>query len=159
MSTEGRLQREVKKRRPFALPEEEAVLNLLRTAECVQIRLDRLFRRFGLDSSAQYNVLRILRGEGRQLPILEIASRTVTEVPGITRLIDRLEQAGLVRRERSAEDRRVVLVSIQPRALKLLARIDDPLTEFHRALFGHLSQTELAELNRLLEKARPTEDG
>ena len=69
----------------------------LRTSDQLQIRFTRLFRQYGLTPS-QYNILRILRGDGRPLPILEIANRTVTVVPGITGLIDRLEQAQFVRR-------------------------------------------------------------
>src|SRR5258708_2201179 len=94
--THGKLQQQIKKRQPFASPREEALLNLFRTHDRVQIRFERLFREHGLDSSSQYNVLRILRGEGQGLPILEIASRTLTVTPGITGLIDRLERAGLV---------------------------------------------------------------
>jgi DNA-binding MarR family transcriptional regulator len=148
-----RLQDELKKRHPFDSLEQEAMLNLLRTHDRLQICLERLFRTRGLTAS-QYNVLRILRGEGKPLPILEIAGRTVTVVPGITGLIDRLEKAGLVRRERSAEDRRVVFVDITPEARALLAELDEPLLALHRELLGHLSEKELRGLIRLLEKAR-----
>src|SRR6187431_687266 len=109
------LDREIKKKRPFDLPEQEAMLNILRTADQLQIRFARLFRRFGL-TPQQYNVIRILRGEGRPLPILEIASRMITVVPGITGLIDRLESAELVERKRCSEDRRVIYVAITPKA-------------------------------------------
>ena len=107
----GKLRREIGKKRPFGTLEEEAMLNLFRTSDQVQIRFTRLFREYGLTSS-QYNVLRILRGEGKPLPILEVAGRTVTVVPGITGLVDRLEQAGWVRRERCPDDRRVIFVAI-----------------------------------------------
>ncbi len=107
----AKLQHELKKKRPFDLVEQEAALGLLRTNDQLQIRFARLFRDFRLTPS-QYNVLRILRGEARPLPILEIAARTVTVVPGITGLIDRLEQAGFVRRRRCDDDRRVVYVEL-----------------------------------------------
>ena len=103
---------------------------------------------------SQYNVLRILRGEGQPLPILEIASRTITVVPGITGLIDRLEEAGFVKRERCREDRRVIYVALTEKARKTLAALDEPLEELHERLIGHLTQAELKELIRLLEKAR-----
>lgn len=149
----GRLQRELKKRRPFASPEQEATLNIARTADRFGICFARLFREFGLTPS-QYNVLRILRGEGQPLPILEIADRLIAAVPGITGLIDRLERMGLVVRERSTEDRRVVFVTITPRGLDLLAKLDGPVGALHERLIGHLSRAELRELSRLLEKAR-----
>lgn len=152
---ERRLQKELGKKHPFANLEEEAMLNLLRTSDQLQIHLSRLFREYRLTPS-QYNVLRILRGEGKPLPILEIAQRTVTVVPGITGLIDRLEGSGLVRRERCQNDRRVIFVAITGPALELLARIDQPLRDLQRKLLAHLTRAELEALNRLLEKARET---
>src|ERR1041385_4850649 len=94
-----KLQHELKKKRPFQAAEEEAALNIWRTSDQLQLRFARLFREHELTPS-QYNILRILRGEGKPLPILEIASRTIAVVPGITGLIDRLERAGFVNRMR-----------------------------------------------------------
>jgi DNA-binding MarR family transcriptional regulator len=148
-----KLQRELKKKHPFPLPEQEAALNILRTSDQLQIRLARMLREHGLTPS-QYNVLRIVRGEGKPLPILEIASRTVSVVPGITGLIDRLEQAGLVNRLRCEKDRRVIYVALTERGATTLADLDEPLLALHRKLLGHLSQAEVKELIRLLEKVR-----
>jgi MarR family transcriptional regulator, 2-MHQ and catechol-resistance regulon repressor len=149
----GHLQREIKKRRPFESLEQEALLNLVRTNDRFQFRFARLFREHGLTPS-QYNVLRILRGEGKPLPCLEIADRLIAAVPAITGLIDRLEAMNLVARDRSTEDRRVVFVEITPKAVDLLARIDQPVDDLGKKLIGHLTQAELRELSRLLEKAR-----
>src|SRR5262245_29150921 len=109
-----KLQQQLKKKKPFDSPEQEAVLNLLRTGDWLDNRLNRLFREHGLTSS-QYNVLRILRGEGGPLPSLEIAERMIQVVPAITGLIDRLEKQQLVERRRCADDRRVVYVEITPK--------------------------------------------
>src|SRR5271167_476724 len=148
-----KLQHELKKKRPFASPTQEAALNVLRTNDQLLIRLARLFREHGLTPS-QYNVLRILRGEGKPLPILEIASRTITVVPGITGLIDRLEQAGFVNRVRCEKDRRVIYAALADQGTRALAALDEPLVELHHKLLGHLSQAELKDLIRLLEKVR-----
>ena len=129
------------------------LLNLARSGDQAQIRFTRLFREYGLTPS-QYNVLRILRGEGNPLPSLEIAGRTITVVPGITGLVDRLEQAGMATRVRCEEDRRVVYVSITPKALKVLEQLDKPVQALHQQLAGHLSKAELKELNRMLERLR-----
>lgn len=151
--TQPNLQTELKKKRPFESPEQEAALNVARTNDQLQIRFARLFREYGL-TSAQYNILRIVRGEGKPLPILEIANRTVTVVPGITGLIDRLEQAGFVRRQRCDEDRRVIFVAITDKALQLLNDLDEPVLHLHQTLMATLSKSELKELSRLLEKVR-----
>jgi DNA-binding MarR family transcriptional regulator len=154
------LQRELKKRKPFESLAQEAILNVLRTNDQYLIRFCRLFRPYGLTPS-QYNILRILQGEGAPLPSLEIANRTITVVPGITGLIDRLEKEGFVRRERCPKDRRVIYVALTDKGRSTLSALDGPLGELHEKLIGHLTKTELRELIRLLEKAReplPAED-
>ena len=147
------LKDEIKKRHPFACPEQETALNLAKTSDWIGMDFSRLFKEHGI-SGSQYNVLRILRGEGQPLPCLEVASRMIHQVPDITRLVDRLEVAGLVERARTPCDRRVVLIQITARGQELLARLDEPVLALHRRQLGHMSREELAELNRLLEKAR-----
>jgi DNA-binding MarR family transcriptional regulator len=148
------LQHELRKRRPFDLPEEEALLNLRRTLECLAAAYDQLFRGHGL-TDPQYNVLRILRGVGGEgLPSSEIAAQMVSRDPDITRLVDRLEKAGLVERVRIPRDRRVILVRLTAAGRQRVNRLDRPLAELHRRQLGHLTRAELADLNRLLVKAR-----
>lgn len=147
------LQQEIKKKKPFDIPEQEAFLNIIRTASFLEAEFDALFKRHAL-TNAQYNVLRILRGEGARMPSLAVAERLVTRVPDITRLVDRLEQAGLVKRERSTEDRRVVYVSIASKGLALLSSLDEPVRDLHKKQLAHMSRKDLAELSRLLTIAR-----
>jgi DNA-binding MarR family transcriptional regulator len=154
------LKDEIKKRKPFESPGEEAYLNLLRTTGVLYAEIERAFKEYGI-SEPKYNVLRILRGarmngefNGEGVPSLEIGDRMITRVPDITRLVDRLEADGLVRRRRCEEDRRVVWVEITPRGLKLLDELDEPLKRLHREQFGHMSREECIELSRLLVKLR-----
>ncbi|WP_437186660.1 MarR family winged helix-turn-helix transcriptional regulator [Planctomicrobium sp. SH668] len=149
----GQLQKDLKKKKPFEQPAQEAILNLLRTSDLYQNRFGRLFRKFGITDS-QYNVLRILRGEGTPLPSLEIASRMIQVVPAITGLIDRLEKQEFVSRQRCVQDRRVIFIQLTPKATALLEQMDDAVDELHHELIGHLTHSELKELIRLLEKAR-----
>ena len=151
--TSSRLQKELKKKGAFESLEQEAMLNILRTNDQFQNRFGRLFREYGLTSS-QYNILRILRGEGKPLPCLEVADRMIQVVPAITGLIDRLEKLEMVTRHRCEKDRRVVYIEVTDKALKLLDEMDEPVTELHHTLVGHLTRTELKDLIRLLEKAR-----
>jgi DNA-binding MarR family transcriptional regulator len=148
------LKDEIKKKHPFEHPAEEAYLNLLRTAAVLSARFEDVFKPTGL-SEPQYNVLRILRGVGGcGLPSTEIGARMIARVPDVTRLVDRLEAAGLVERCRIAEDRRVVQVKVTKKGLKILGNLDEPLTHVNRELFRHMSRAELGEMSRLLEKAR-----
>src|SRR5262249_17116597 len=99
------LQEELRKKHPFASAEQEASLNLARTHDHFEQEFARLFQKHGI-SAPQYNVLRILRGVGGEgLPCLEVGAQMVTRMPDITRLVDRLEQAGLAERGRTAPDR------------------------------------------------------
>lgn len=149
----GRLQHELKKRNPFDSPEQEAVINILRTNDQIQNRFGKLFRQFGVTAS-QYNVLRILAGEGKPMPCLEIASRTIQVVPAITGLIDRLENQGLVQRERCVEDRRVIYVTLTPKGEELLERMAEPVSKLHKKLLSHMTPKQLEQLSLLLETAR-----
>ena len=149
------LRQEVKVSKPL-LAEAEAFLNILRTADRVTEEITCFLKPHDL-TRQQYNVLRILRGAGRDgLPSLEIADRMITRVPDITRLIDRMERADLVLRRRCEIDRRVVRVRLNGRGRKLVDRLDRPMTRLHRDQLGHLSRTELRQLNRLLVKIRNT---
>jgi DNA-binding MarR family transcriptional regulator len=103
----------------------------------------------------QYNVLRILRGAGDGgLPTLEIAERMVENTPGITRLIDRLEAAGLVERERSTEDRRAVICRVTKKGLGLLAGLDESVDAANDAALAMLPERSKKELVRLLDAVR-----
>lgn len=147
------LQSEIKQSRGFSSAAEEALLNLQRTADHIQIAFTRLFRIHGI-TGQQYNVLRILRGAGEPLPILEIGARMVTVVPAITGLIDRLEKLGLVCRTRSDADRRVISVTLLEPGRRLLADLDEPVTALNRELLAHMDDAELRSAIRLLEKMR-----
>ncbi|MGH7405585.1 MAG: MarR family transcriptional regulator, partial [Candidatus Methylomirabilales bacterium] len=103
----------------------------------------------------QYNVLRILRGAGPDgLACREVCERMITRDPDVTRLVDRLEARGLIARERDRRDRRVVMVRITEGGLRLLRRLDDPITHLHTQNLGHLGTKRLQALVELLELAR-----
>jgi|SRR5579884_701174 len=151
------LQEEIGKKNPFDSLEQETVLNLFRTMDYLQQDSFRLFQEHGL-SGPQYNVLRILRGHGGEgRSCCEIAADMITRTPDITRLVDRLEQAGWVQRRRDPDDRRIVRVRITTAGLELLSRLDQPVRDLHKRQLGHLNRAELRELNRLLVKARHPE--
>lgn len=159
------LQHELGKRRPFDAPEEEAWLNLQRSAAQLRAPFDRLFKQSGL-TEATYNVLRILRGVHREpeatgeggLPCAEIASRLVTRSADVTRLVDRLVREELALRRPDPTDRRRIFVHITDTGLERLAVLDEPVRELHRRQFGHLSESELRSLNQLLVSARRDPD-
>ncbi|MFW6206461.1 MAG: MarR family winged helix-turn-helix transcriptional regulator [Gemmatimonadota bacterium] len=148
------LKREIKQEAPFASLEQEAFLNLVRTASQLEHRLAEGLKSHDL-TLTQYNVLRILRGAGKEgLCRNEVQERMVTPVPDVTRLLDRLEDAGRAVRERSEDDRRFVMARITRAGLDLLEQLDGPLDDLLNERLGHLSGAELRSLIELLEKAR-----
>ncbi len=150
----GQILKEIRQKRPYALLEEEAFVNLQRTADVCLRPVVAELKQHGL-SLAQYNILRILRGaRPRGLPCGEIAARMITRDPDITRLLDRLEVRGLVRRERQRVDRRVIQVRITAEGLRLVNSLDEPVQAIHRRQFGRLGAKRLRELVALLELVR-----
>jgi DNA-binding MarR family transcriptional regulator len=151
---DGKLQSQIKQSRPFRSPEEQLFVNLLRTARQLLDDFDRLLRASDL-TQPQYNILRILRGAGAQgLPSGEIGERMVGRDPDVTRLLDRMEERGIVVRTRSKADRRVVTAQLTPEGLRMVDDLDAPLLAMHARQLGHLSSEEMESLNTLLERAR-----
>jgi DNA-binding MarR family transcriptional regulator len=139
---------------PFSSVEEEAVLNLIRTSDCLHRAFHLKTRKWGV-TSTQYNVLRILRGAQPQgLTCSAIGSRMITAEPDITRLLARLKARKLIKQQRDRHDRRVVWTHMSAAGLELLREMDPVILELPRELIGHLKGPELTELIRLLELAR-----
>jgi len=148
------LLRELRQTKPFGSVEAMVFLNVLRTGEALLQSETALLRTAEL-SFAQYNVLRILRGAGAAgLACGEIAERMVNRDPDVTRLLDRLEERGLVRRTRGEDDRRVVVTRITKGGLALLKSLDAPVARVHQEQLGHMSRADLQRLSDLLEQAR-----
>ncbi len=148
------LKREIAQEKPFSSLEEEAILNLLRTADFLERAIQQRTRAWGI-TATQYNVLRILRGAEREgLTCNAIGERMITEEPDITRLLGRLKALKLIRQRRDPRDRRVVRTQIAEAGLELLRKMDAEIEKAPKELLGHLSKAELAETIRLLEKAR-----
>jgi DNA-binding MarR family transcriptional regulator len=133
---------------------ENAFLSLVRAAGGMLRGVEVLLNRHGL-TTAQYNVLRILRGAGEHGACgREIAGKLITAEPDIARLLDRMEKHGLISRRRDAQDRRFVTTRITPSGLAILAALDGPVAELHRRQLGSLSGAELKRLTVVTEKLR-----
>lgn len=162
-SISTQLQRELGKQSAFASPAQESYISLQRTASVLAADFAKLLKPHAL-SEATYNVLRILRGsamasarqpgEPAWRTCGQIGEHMVTPVPDVTRLVDRLEARGLVTRERSNEDRRVVRVAITRPGLDLLAELDRPIMLLHEQQLAHMSETDMSRLVLLLARVR-----
>src|SRR5436190_22562455 len=140
--------------RRFDSPQQEAYLSLWRTYDRLRMLEDELFLRHDL-TAQQYNALRLLKAEHpATLPTLVLAGRLVSHAPDITRLVDRLQERGLVARQRMPDNRRVVQVGITDAGIALLKGLEHPVRECHAKQLGHLSHTQLQGLIELLRTAR-----
>lgn len=150
----GKLLTELKQTKPFQSVEQEAFLNVIKTADFLQQVAAQVLRGHQM-SEAQYNVLRILRGAGDEgLKCSEIGDRMVTRDPDITRLLDRIEKQGWIERNRSTADRRVVTTRVTQSGLDKLAELDAPLAESLERVLGKLGSAKLQTLIDLLEEVR-----
>jgi DNA-binding MarR family transcriptional regulator len=140
--------------RRFDSLEQEAFLSLWRTYDRLRALEDELFARHEL-TPQQYNALRLLQSQyPDKIRTLDLAARLVSRAPDITRLVDKLEQRGLVDRDRPADNRRIVRIGITAAGTALLRELQKPIRECHARQLGHLSARQLSDLVGLLRAAR-----
>lgn len=153
----GKLAEEIGKRDPFDLLEEEVYVSLMRTVDLLSSRFAELFAKYRL-SNPLYNALRIVGGEqkftGHGVPVGTISQRMVCRQPDTTRLIDRLESLGYVRRETCDVDARRRLVSLTPKGKEVLTALHRPTRDLNRRHFESLTPKALDQLNKLLLAVR-----
>lgn len=156
MAINSKLAEEIRQTRPFRNAAEEATLGIVRTATLIKRAVAQVVDRSGI-TPAQYNVLRILRGAGPTgVATLAVRDRLLEEAPGITRLLDKLELSGLVRRERSTPDRRQVMCFITPKGLALLKKLDPVISTADESGGAGLTAAELKTVIHLLDRVRET---
>ncbi|EAQ78177.1 MarR family winged helix-turn-helix transcriptional regulator [Blastopirellula marina] len=148
-----------KRGRKFDSLEQEVFLNLWRTYDRLKALEDEMFSQSGI-SAQQYNTLRLLRSVyPAGMPTLVLGSRLISRAPDMTRLLDKLEQRGLLVRHRPPENRRVVEVRLTPEGLQLVNKLDSAVRKCHEQQLGHLEEKSLQQLALLLKAARqPHED-
>ena len=148
------LQAEIHQTKPFESLEQEVYLELQLTAQVAARWVAEALKPSRL-TPAQFNVLRILRGSRPQgLPAGVIAERMVNHDPDLTRLLDRLEAAGLVEKSRDGEDRRVVMARITDKGLRLVKQASESVRHAVQTPMKSLSASKLETLADLLEAIR-----
>ena len=134
--------------------EERLCVALVKTAARLEAELNRLFRAHEL-THATHSILRILSVRGHEGSSCgEIAEQLIAEVPDMTRLLDRLERLGYVKRERSKADRRMVRVTITEKGVQTVTALKEPVAEFYRNSLSHVAHDRLLALLSLLEEVK-----
>ena len=145
------LGKRIKQKRPFASPEQEAMLGIRMVAARLLAPWVQFLKSTADLTTSQFNILRILRGSHpTPLTCGAIGERTIARDPDITRLVDRLHARGLVKRTRSEQDRRVVEVHMTAKGLELLRELDPHAQRMPVALIGHVGKAKLRQLAKLM---------
>ena len=137
----------------FKDPYNKLVVNLLYTHSYLVTAQASLFKPKDL-SPEQYNVLRILRGQnGKPLTVSSIQDRMLNKMSNASRLVEKLKNKGMVKREECPADRRQVDIVITDKGLSVLNELEKQVEEFNRQIVN-LNTQEVNELNDLLDKLR-----
>jgi DNA-binding MarR family transcriptional regulator len=136
---------------------QKAALNVLYTAWWLKTSMSKGLKEFGL-THEQYNVLRILKGKyPDQICVRDIACRMIEKNSNVPRIIDRLEIKKLVKRTTSLLDKRETVIALTQSGILLLEASTKSIDQNMETL-SVLTETESAQLNKLLEKMRSLEE-
>ncbi|GGB11259.1 family 10 glycosylhydrolase [Puia dinghuensis] len=147
------LENEINQRK-FRSEHQKARINIIYTYNWLSEKISSMFEDWDI-TPRQFNILRILRGEGKPLSTLQIRQRMLDKMSDTSRIVDRLLRKGLVRKTPNGEDRRLVDIVITAKGRKLLEKID-PFEENSDKIMTNLTEEEAKTLNGLLDKLRNT---
>ncbi|NOY05101.1 MAG: MarR family transcriptional regulator [Chlorobi bacterium] len=123
---------------------------VVRTARSMKKALDTRLTEIGV-TAVQYTVLNTL-AQTDGLSLSEIGKRVFLDKPAITGLADRLENDGLVERQRNSKDRRVIKLYLSPKGRRLLGRMNDIVNSVDEELTSVLSSSELGTFREMLDR-------
>ena len=147
------IEEEIKQQKKFTDEFEKAVVNLLYTSSWLYNLNAARLKQHGI-TPEQFNVLRILRGSyPNPMMLSEISDRMLDKASNATRLVEKLRQKDLVKREICPNNRRQVDIIITEAGLGILTAIDNGCQEWMRSV-QNLGNTDARELNRILDKLR-----
>jgi DNA-binding MarR family transcriptional regulator len=151
---DSELRTELRQTKPFRRLEAEAMASVLRTAAVLDHALGEALKPFSV-TLTQYNVLRILRGAGPHgLCGRDVGERLISRVPDVPRLLDRMEEMGLIHRERDPHDRRHVTARVTQEGLRVLEEATPILEQIEQDRFSGCGEEALRSLVQALASVR-----
>lgn len=137
------------------LPEcKRALLNLMFTGNWITDEITTTLKPFDI-TTQQFNVLRILKGrKGEACSLQTIQKRMINKMSNTTRLVDKLIKKNYVEREQCETNRRKVDITITKEGIEALEIINKAVDEAETKMTDRLTETDLKELNKLLNKLR-----
>jgi DNA-binding MarR family transcriptional regulator len=146
------INQDIKQQRQFRNEHHKATVNILFSSNWLMENIKKFLSNEDI-TPQQYNILRILRGNGKPLSTLQIRERMLDKMSDTSRIVDRLLKKGLVEKKTSQSDKRLVDVTISTKGLEVLDRLDKSNASLDGILFN-LSHDEAKTLNQLLDKMR-----
>jgi DNA-binding MarR family transcriptional regulator len=146
------INQDIKQQRQFRNEHHKATVNILFSSNWLMENIKKFLQQEDI-TPQQYNILRILRGNGKPLSTLQIRERMLDKMSDTSRIVDRLLKKELVEKKTSQSDKRLVDVTISTKGLQLLDRLDNNNASLDGILFN-LSHDEAKSLNNLLDKMR-----
>jgi DNA-binding MarR family transcriptional regulator len=132
----------------------KAVIELIISGTWVQDHLSEALKPYKL-SIAQFNVLRILRGQkGKPASLACVNDKMIHKMSNTTRLVDKLLKKGLVERIICPNNRRMIELTITSEGLELLKELDVVISDTEAKLMNNLEEQEMLSLVELLEKLK-----
>jgi DNA-binding MarR family transcriptional regulator len=131
--------------------EKSLAKSLKRAYNLMHVEVKKFFKKLEINI-IQFDLMEnILLSKEKMLTIQELASRTLSLQPNITKSITELEKAGFIERS-SGEDRRIVMIKVTPKGENLVDKIQTYLQEFNSFQFQNLTNAEKHMLDELLKK-------
>lgn len=130
----------------------ELAWQIAETSHAMRRFYDRRVAQLGV-TRAQWRVIAVL-GHHPGMKQVELADRLDVEPISTCRIIDRLEEAGLVERRRDPADRRAWRLSLTAKAEPIRARLSDLADEMSREAFSGLSDEQLETMGAVLARVR-----
>ncbi|MBL4593842.1 MAG: MarR family transcriptional regulator [Flavobacteriales bacterium] len=147
-----KIEEEIKQEK-FSSEFQKAVINILYTSHWLEAENTKFLKPYGI-SVQQYNVLRILKGQGSNaISVNNIMSRMIDKMSNASRLVEKLRQKELIERVVCEGDRRQVDVRITSKGIKLLNTLSEKMIEFDK-MKSNITQKEAKALNEILDKIR-----
>ena len=137
----------------FQSEKQKFIINLMYTSNWIKNNHAELLRPYNI-TSQQFNILRILRGNGDFMPMNTVKERMIDKSPNTTRLVDKLIAKELVERKRCDTDRRVVYAKIHQNGLDLLSELDEKSEKPFLEMLNTISDKEAKSVSDILDKLR-----
>ncbi len=152
MAGRRKLQSEIGPAEPGFVLEDYALYNLVRTAATYNEEMAKALKRYRLDT-IKWRVLMLLHDKSPS-SVGDLARRSVTKTPTLTRVLIRMERDGLIVRRALSVDKRVVQVTMTPKAARTLKEVQAIGQRVFERAFEGVSGTETAELTAILKRIR-----